>query len=472
MKDGAWRQQLVCALVLVAVPPLIGTLGPKLGNVVATVGLLALLGLAHSTGLLDLWGSAQPDAPDPQELLLLRAEQAFQERQWRQAKDHARRAVEGDASCARAWELLAAALQQEEQYEAAADTVRKAQELYDVESEELKRLARELALSLKTVEDLVEEAERCLEHGNYSRLRELSTEATLKDPRCARAWELVALALKAEGKRDEAASTVREAMEQHGACSASLSELSQELAAEEDPLEAAADCEKKGEDFMSKRQFDLAAESFASALRALGEPSSLPGQIVVSGAEAAQERRMGLFTRTAVEQAGRPVYQNSNGQYLYYWKPAGCWRIGPSCEEGNAGVKSIGKEADRVCPMECSAWKVHHQGSWTSDFQVQVARGEETDAERSEKALRLRLLRRRAECAQQLKDWETVRADATLLLAQDPDDAQALLQRAAANEALEKFRAALEDARRLLALDSKSAAANRIVENCRQEMEY
>jgi len=471
MREGAWRQQLACALVLAAVFPLIGAgaLGPKLGNVAATVGLLALLVLAHSTGLLDLLGSADP--PGQQELLL-RAEEAFRERRWRQAEDHARQAMERDASCARAWELLAAALRQEERYEAAADTVRRAQELYDVDSEELIRLARELALTLKTVEDLVEEAERCLEHGNYARLRELSTEATLKDPRCARAWELIALALKAEGRRWEAVATVREAAEQHGARSAGLSELSRELAAEEDPLEAAADCEKKGEDFMSKRQYDLAATSFASALRALGERSSAPERIVVSGGEAAQERRMGLFTRTAEEQAGRPVYQNPSGQYLYYWKPAGCWRIGPSFEDGLAGVKSVGKEADPACPVECSAWKVHHQGSWTSEFQVQVARGEETNAERSEKALRLRLLRRRAECAQQLKDWETVRADATLLLAQDPDDPRALLQRAAANEALERFRAALEDARRLLALDPKSSAAHRIVENCRQEMEY
>ncbi|CAK0833986.1 unnamed protein product [Prorocentrum cordatum] len=68
---------------------------------------------------------------------------------------------------------------------------------------------------------------------------------------------------------------------------------------------------------MSKRQYDLAATSFASALRALGERSSAPERIVVSGGEAAQERRMGLFTRTAEEQAGRPVYQNPSGQYLY-----------------------------------------------------------------------------------------------------------------------------------------------------------
>lgn len=88
----------------------------------------------------------------------------------------------------------------------------------------------------------------------------------------------------------------------------------------------------------------------------------------------------------------------------------------------------------------------------------------------ADRSLELRLFRRRAECAQQLQDWGLCRRDATSLLEADPNDARALLQRAAANEALEKFKAALEDARKLLTIDPKSAAANRIVNNCRQAL--
>lgn len=98
---------------------------------------------------------------------------------------------------------------------------------------------------------------------------------------------------------------------------------------------------------------------------------------------------------------------------------------------------------------------------------LDAAEGEGADAD---KALRLRVVRCRAECSQQLQDWSVCRADATVLLEEDPADPQALLQRAAANEALEKFKAALEDARKLLAADPRNVAANRIVHNCSQAL--
>jgi len=83
---------------------------------------------------------------------------------------------------------------------------------------------------------------------------------------------------------------------------------------------------------------------------------------------------------------------------------------------------------------------------------------------------RLRVFRCRAECAQQLQDWSLCRRDATVVLELEPSDAQALLQRAASNEALEKFKAALDDARKLLSLDPRNKAANRIAHNCQQAL--
>merc|ERR1712113_234860 len=72
------------------------------------------------------------------------------------------------------------------------------------------------------------------------------------------------------------------------------------------------------------------------------------------------------------------------------------------------------------------------------------------------RVVRLRVLRRRAECAQQLHDWSVCRRDATEVLNADPSDMQMLLRRASANEALEKFAAALDDARKLLSVDPKN----------------
>lgn len=83
---------------------------------------------------------------------------------------------------------------------------------------------------------------------------------------------------------------------------------------------------------------------------------------------------------------------------------------------------------------------------------------------------RLRLLRRRAECAQQLHDFSLCRTDTTEILNLEPQDSKALLQRAISLEALEKYKLALEDARKLLALDPKNTVANRIVHSCQREL--
>jgi len=96
--------------------------------------------------------------------------------------------------------------------------------------------------------------------------------------------------------------------------------------------------------------------------------------------------------------------------------------------------------------------------------------GESAAEQQQSDELVIQMLRRRAECAQQLQDWSMCRRDATAVLERSPDDVQALLRRAAANEALEKFSAALDDARRLLAVDPRNAAANRIAHNCKQAL--
>lgn len=211
--------------------------------------------------------------------------------------------------------------------------------------------------------ELVAEAGRCLEQNNWSRAQDLARQATDLDPENAKAWELLATAQKWDGKREEAAATVKKARDLYEVNSEGLRKLAKELA-EEEPSEAvAAECEAKGQDFFGRRQYDLATECFTKALDALGE----------SNDAASSSTRLGL-------------------------------------------------------------------------------------------------LRRRAECAQQLQDWGLCRRDTTALLEADPNDARALLQRAAANEALEKFKAALEDARKLLSIDPKSTAANRIVHNCQQAL--
>eukprot|EP00927_Polykrikos_kofoidii_P050857 TRINITY_DN44705_c0_g1_i1.p1 TRINITY_DN44705_c0_g1~~TRINITY_DN44705_c0_g1_i1.p1 ORF type:complete len:330 (-),score=61.39 TRINITY_DN44705_c0_g1_i1:301-1167(-) len=208
--------------------------------------------------------------------------------------------------------------------------------------------------------DLVSDAELCLSQNNYSRVKDLATKATDLDPECARAWELLATAQKWEGKREEALATVRKAHDLYEVKSSGLTALAKELEGNHDPGALAAECERKGEAFVGRRQYDLAFECYTQAIDALGET--------------------------------------------------------------NNGSTAI------------------------------------------------RLRRQRAECAQQLQDWSVCRRDATAVLEQEPNDAKVLLQRAAANEALEKFSAALDDARKCLSMDPKNSAANRILHNSQQAL--
>jgi len=228
-----------------------------------------------------------------------------------------------------------------------------------------RQAAEEASSKEVSVPQLLKDAERALEQNSWARVQELSKRIVDTDPENVRAWELLATAQKWEGRRDDAATTVKKAQEIYEVDSAGLRALAKELKSSQPSAAMVSEFEKKADVFFGKRQYDLAGECYAKALEALGEA--------------------------------------------------------PEAQEA--------------------------------------------------KDLRLRLLRRNAECTQQLQDWSACRRCTTELLEADPRDKTALLQRAAANEALEKFKAALEDARKLLSLDPSNRAANRIVNNCRQALE-
>jgi tetratricopeptide (TPR) repeat protein len=224
-----------------------------------------------------------------------------------------------------------------------------------------KRPAQRAEPQEESTQELVAEAQKCLEQNSWTAAADRARKAIDKDPECVKAWEVLATSLKWQGMREEALEAVQKARDFYELESAELTALAAELTGPSQAPGAAVDeCETKAHDFKAKRQFDLAFECYTKALEALGD----------------------------------------------------------------------GKDEPRC----------------------------------------LILLRGRAECAQQLQDWSVCRQDASILLEKDPNDTQALLMRAASNEALEKFAAALEDARKLLSLGAGGAAANRIVQNCRQAL--
>jgi len=78
-----------------------------------------------------------------------------------------------------------------------------------------------------------------------------------------------------------------------------------------------------------------------------------------------QTTRDGLFVKVeGVTQNYLPVYQNTDGQYLYYWDQSDDWSIGSDYTSDSVGVVSLDNKRD--CPQTFSAWKVYNgNGVWT-----------------------------------------------------------------------------------------------------------
>jgi hypothetical protein len=97
--------------------------------------------------------------------------------------------------------------------------------------------------------------------------------------------------------------------------------------------------------------------------------------IAVSGAEAVQAARMGMYTKVAnLMQGGRPVYQRvgSTVAYLFYWPSTTEWRIGGSYSTGTANLKSTGG-GGAACPDQATGWQAYTGGVWVSTYPITVA---------------------------------------------------------------------------------------------------
>jgi len=93
--------------------------------------------------------------------------------------------------------------------------------------------------------------------------------------------------------------------------------------------------------------------------------------VQVVGAEAAQAPRMGFYKQTGESHDGRPIYENINDQFLYFWSPYKEWRIGDSFSSPYAGVKSkAGEDAD--CPDEATGWVVFESEGWSTESKVEI----------------------------------------------------------------------------------------------------
>ena len=89
--------------------------------------------------------------------------------------------------------------------------------------------------------------------------------------------------------------------------------------------------------------------------------------MAISGAEAVQASRMGTFVKTANTSNNRPVYQNSNGEFLYYWAASSQWQIHSDYTSTLSWVYATGAVD---CPSDVTQWSVWSGSTWSSSYGV------------------------------------------------------------------------------------------------------
>lgn len=91
----------------------------------------------------------------------------------------------------------------------------------------------------------------------------------------------------------------------------------------------------------------------------------------VRGAESVQAPRMGFYKKAPGMHDGRPIFENAQGQFLYFWGPFKEWRIGDSFTSPYAGVKSRPNE-DAQCPNDATGWVVFGGTSWLDSLPLEI----------------------------------------------------------------------------------------------------
>ena len=86
--------------------------------------------------------------------------------------------------------------------------------------------------------------------------------------------------------------------------------------------------------------------------------------LYVTGAESVQGTSMGVFTVVnGVVRGDRPVYQNGEDKYLFYWPGTNWWMIGANFGENIGNVYGA---VGAACPEDTDGWQVSANGDWSA----------------------------------------------------------------------------------------------------------
>mmetsp|Transcript_51816 Transcript_51816/g.110071 ORF Transcript_51816/g.110071 Transcript_51816/m.110071 type:complete len:678 (+) Transcript_51816:151-2184(+) len=108
------------------------------------------------------------------------------------------------------------------------------------------------------------------------------------------------------------------------------------------------------------------SETAPSALDKVGDDCA--DLYKIRGAESIQPLRMGLFFK----EGSKPLWKNTNREYLYYSTHFQEWRIGEDYRKELAGVVST-PHKQVSCPHQVADWYAFHSGHWTTKFNITVS---------------------------------------------------------------------------------------------------
>lgn len=95
-----------------------------------------------------------------------------------------------------------------------------------------------------------------------------------------------------------------------------------------------------------------------------------PASLMVAGAEATRQwDLMGTFSKLSSQptehQDGRPIYKNTNGHFLYYWKADEQWQIGTTYTDSDCATYA---HSSATCPIGVSEWYIWDGNDWSSAY--------------------------------------------------------------------------------------------------------
>merc|ERR1712151_500733 len=105
-----------------------------------------------------------------------------------------------------------------------------------------------------------------------------------------------------------------------------------------------------------------------------------PQILIVSGGEAQQPSAMGIFRKSDIvptaTHGNRVIYQNGDGNYMFFWAATGDWLIGADYNKQQGWLYA---RSNMRLPTLITGWTVWDGSTWSSSIPIRVSEAAEQE---------------------------------------------------------------------------------------------